>query len=63
MKPFETIEINILDPKVKPLLRELHNLGLISWNESSRDEQKKALFEKLQGKNLKDIDVSHFSKK
>lgn len=52
----EIITIKILDPKVKGLLMELQNLNLIQVDNSNVERQKKAIIEKLEGINLKDID-------
>ena len=54
----EKLSIDIIDPKVKPLLKELENLGLIKIDDDHIQAQKLALMEKLAGINLKDVDFS-----
>ena len=56
----EKISLTILDPKVKGLLSELENLGLIALDSSESDKIKEKYLRKLEGKNLLDLDDQDF---
>lgn len=52
----EKIVISILNPKVKGILKELVELGLIEIPNNHNEKIKQTYIDKLGGKNLIDID-------
>lgn len=61
MEP-QKLQISILDPKVKGILSELQNLGLISIDEDSALKEKNRILNQLEGKDLLSVDENELKK-
>lgn len=58
----QQLKIDILDPKVKGILSELENLGLIKIQDDDIQIKKKRIAEKLEGKDLLSMDEDELNK-